>query len=127
MHEKHLYEYAVLRVVPKIEREEFINVGLLFFCKRQKTLWMKYEINEDRIKHFCTELDLDQVKVNVESFYQICMGNKSAGPIAQLDHAERFRWLTAVKSSSIQTGRPHPGLSDDLEATFEKLYRELVL
>lgn len=127
MHEKHLYEYAVVRVVPKVEREEFINVGLILFSKKQRFLKMKYHIPEDKIKSFCTEFDIEQMTINLSSFQKICEGNKAAGPIALLDTAERFRWLTAVKSSSIQTSRPHPGFSNDLEASFERLYQELVL
>lgn len=127
MHEKHLYEYAVLRVVPKVEREEFINIGLLLFCKRQKYLRIEYNIFSDKIKSICSEFDIEQLTQNIESFVKIGKGDKNAGPIATFDIAERFRWLTAVKSSSIQTSRPHSGFSSDLDATFEKLYSELVL
>lgn len=127
MHEKHLYEYAVLRVVPKVEREEFINIGLLLFCKRQKYLRIEYYIFSDKIKSICSEFDQEQLKENLDSFVKIGSGKKDGGPIATFDIAERFRWLTAVKSSSIQTSRPHSGFSSDLDATFEKLYSELVL
>lgn len=127
MHEKHLYEYAVLRVVPKVEREEFINIGLLLFCKRQKYLRIEYHIFSDKIKSICSEFDQEQLKENLDSFVKIGSGKKDGGPIATFDIAERFRWLTAVKSSSIQTSRPHSGFSEDLDATFEKLFSELVL
>jgi hypothetical protein len=127
MHEKHLYEYAVLRVVPKVEREEFINIGLLLFCKRQKYLRIEYHIFSDKIKTICSEFDQEQLKENLDSFVKIGSGKKDGGPIATFDIAERFRWLTAVKSSSIQTSRPHSGFSSELDATFEKLYSELVL
>lgn len=127
MHEKHLYEYAVLRVVPKVEREEFINIGLLLFCKRQKFLRIEYRIFSDKIKSICSEFDQEQLKENLDSFVKIGSGKKDGGPIATFDIAERFRWLTAVKSSSIQTSRPHSGFSSDLDETFEKLYSELVL
>lgn len=127
MHEKHLYEYAVLRVVPKVEREEFINIGLLLFCKRQKYLRIEYHIFSDKIKSICSEFDQEQLKENLDSFVKIGSGKKEGGPIATFDIAERFRWLTAVKSSSIQTSRPHSGFSKDLDATFEKLFSELVL
>jgi hypothetical protein len=127
MHEKHLYEYAVLRVVPKVEREEFINIGLLLFCKRQKYLRIEYHIFSDKIKSICSEFDQEQLKENLDSFVKIGSGKKEGGPIATFDIAERFRWLTAVKSSSIQTSRPHSGFSEDLDATFEKLFSELVL
>ena len=127
MHEKHLYEYAVLRVVPKVEREEFINIGLLLFCNRQKYLRIEYRIFSDKIKSICSEFDQEQLKENLDSFVKIGSGKKDGGPIATFDIAERFRWLTAVKSSSIQTSRPHSGFSSDLDETFEKLYSELVL
>jgi len=127
MHEKHLYEYAVIRVVPKVEREEFINIGLLLFCKRQKYLRIEYHIVPEKIQSICAEFDINQLKENVESFVKIGQGKKDSGPIGAFEISERFRWLTAVKSSSIQTSRPHSGFSADLDATFEKLYSELVL
>lgn len=126
MHEKHLYEYAVIRVVPKVEREEFINIGLLLFCKRQKYLRIEYQIPKNKILLFNSEFDIEQLTINLEAFFKICKG-KNGGPIGEFELAERFRWLTAIKSSSIQTSRPHSGFSDDLDTTFEKLYQELVL
>jgi len=127
MHEQHLYDYAVIRVVPRVEREEFVNVGLMLYCKRQKYLRIQYQIPTDKISAFCKEFDLDQLQINLDSFVAICEGKKNAGPIAQFEKDERFRWLTAIKSSSIQTSRPHSGFSTDLDKTFEKLYIELVL
>jgi len=127
MQEQHLYDYAVIRVVPRVEREEFINVGLMLYSKRQKYLRIQYQIPVVKIRSFCSEFDLDQLKINLDSFVAICEGKKEAGPIAQFEKDERFRWLTAVKSSSIQTSRPHSGFSNDLDQTFEKLYSELVL
>lgn len=126
MQDKLLYEYAVIRVVPKVEREEFINVGLILFCKRKRYLRFAYALPEEKIRLFCREFDLEQVKENLQSFQRICEGHPAAGPIAQLEVDEKFRWITAVKSSSIQSSRPHPGFSLDLDATFEKLYSELV-
>ncbi|CAM4363516.1 DUF3037 domain-containing protein [Flavobacterium terrigena] len=127
MHEKHLYDYAVIRVVPKVEREEFINVGLMLLCKRQKYLRIEYQIPTEKITSFCSEFDIEQLKMNLDSFVKICNGKSDGGPIGTFEIEERFRWLTAVKSSSIQTSRPHSGFSSDLDATFEKLYAELVL
>ena len=127
MHEKHLYEYAVIRVVPKVEREEFINIGLMLFCKQQKYLRIEYRIPSEKIKALCPDFDVEQLEQNLESFTKICAGKKEGGPIGTFEIAERFRWLTAVRSSSIQTSRPHPGFSTDLDKTFEKLYSELVL
>lgn len=127
MHEKHLYEYAVIRVVPRVEREEFINIGLLLFCKQQKYLRIAHRIPTAQIKLLCTEFDIEQLELNLTSFTKICAGDPDGGPIATFEIPERFRWLTAVRSSSIQTSRPHPGFSTDLDQTFEKLYSELVL
>ncbi len=127
MHEKHLYDYAVIRVVPRVEREEFINIGLMLFCKRQRYLRIQYHIPKEKILLFCADFDIEQLQVNIESFTKICSGKKEGGPIAEFELAERFRWLTAVKSSSIQTSRPHSGFSENLDETFDRLYTELVL
>jgi len=127
MHATHLYEYAVIRVVPRVEREEFINIGLLLFCKQQRYLRMQYILPTEKIHLFTAEFDCELLKTHLESIAKICSGDTNGGPIAALDTAERFRWLTAVKSSSIQSSRPHTGLSDDLDATFERLFEELVL
>lgn len=127
MHEKHLYDYAVIRVVPKVEREEFINVGLMLFCKRQKYLRIQYQIPPKKIQAFCSEFDLAQLQINLEALVTICEGKIEGGSIAQFEKEERFRWITAIKSSSIQTSRPHSGFSSKLDATFERLYSELVL
>ena len=127
MREKHLYDYAVIRVVPRVEREEFINIGLMLFCKRQKYLRIQYQIPKEKITLFCPEFDVEQLEINLAAFTKICSGKKEGGPIAEFELAERFRWLTAIKSSSIQTSRPHSGFSTDLDKTFDELYNELVL
>jgi len=127
MHEKHLYEYAVIRVLPRVEREEFINVGIILFSKRAKYICMKYQLDEERLALFSTELDMDLLRETLISFERICNGDKTAGIIAQLDIPERFRWLTAVRSSCIQTSRPHPGYAEKLDAELQKLVEELVL
>lgn len=127
MQEQHLYEYAVIRVLPVVEREEFLNVGVVLFCKRQKYITVLYQLNEERLGAFSTELDIAQVKRNLESFEKIAMGAANCGPIAQLDIPSRFRWLTAVRSSAIRTSRPHPGMTTDLEQTANRLFTELVL
>ena len=127
MQEKHLYEYAVIRVVPRVEREEFLNVGIILFCKRAKFIKMLYTVEESKMQLFSSELDLDQLSLNLESFQKIAHGAKNGGPIAQFELSERFRWLTALRSSAIQTSRPHPGFSIDLEKTVQRLFEEMVL
>lgn len=127
MQEPHLFEYAVIRVVPKVEREEFINVGLILFCKRQRYIRMEFQINEPKFNLFDTEIELVDLNTYLQSFKNTAIGNKSGGRIGQLETSERFRWLTAVRSSVLQTSRPHAGFSEDLDVTFTKLFNELVL
>lgn len=127
MQEKHLYEYSVIRVVPRVEREEFLNVGIVVFCKKAKFIKMIYTIDVAKMQLFASDLDLEQLQLNLESFQKIAHGSKEGGPIAQFDIPSRFRWLTALRSSAIQTSRPHPGLCDDLDKKTEWLFKEMVL
>ncbi|HAH22173.1 MAG TPA: DUF3037 domain-containing protein [Prolixibacteraceae bacterium] len=126
MQQKYQYEYAILRVVPVVEREEFVNTGVIIYCKKEKFIQMKYHLCEEKILTLMPDADLEEIRKNLEAFRIIAAGEKDGGPIASLDQAERFRWLTAVRSASIQTSRPHPGLSDDLEKTFNTLFTEMV-
>ncbi|MGO4913682.1 DUF3037 domain-containing protein [Leeuwenhoekiella sp. W20_SRS_FM14] len=127
MHAKHLYEYAVIRLVPAVDREEFFNVGVIVYCKRPSFIGMRFQLDTKKLEAFCPELDVEQVTKNLEAFKAICAGAKNGGPIAQLEASERFRWLTATRSSVIQTSKTHPGFSVDLEATLEQLFVDLVL
>ena len=127
MQGKHFYDYAVIRVLPQVEREEFINIGVILFSKKAKYIRMLYKLDERRLSLFSSELDIDLLKETLISFEKICNGDKTAGLIAQFDIPERFRWLTAVRSSCIQTSRPHPGFADNLDEKVEKLFEELVL
>ncbi|MFV5685942.1 DUF3037 domain-containing protein [Flavobacterium sp. GB2R13] len=127
MHEKHLYEYAVIRVVPRVEREEFLNVGIILFCKKAKFIKVLCSFNEAKLQLFSADLDLEQLHLNLQAFEKVGHGEKSGGPIAQFDIPSRFRWLTALRSSAIQTSRPHPGLCDDLEQTAQHLFEDMVL
>jgi hypothetical protein len=122
-----VYEYAVIRVLPVVEREEYLNVGIILFCKASDYIGVRSALNKERLAAFATELDLEEVRNNLRAFQRIAEGAPDAGPIAALDVPSRFRWLTAVRSSSIQTSRPHPGLCDDLDGTLERLFKELVL
>jgi hypothetical protein len=127
MQGKQVFEYAVIRVLPKVEREEFINVGIILFSKRAKYIRVIWKLNVDRLNAFSTELDFELLEESLKSFEKICNGSKDGGAIAQLDIPERFRWLTAMRSSCIQTSRPHSGFSDNPDKTIEKLFDEMVL
>ena len=126
MQEDKIYEYAVIRLVPKVEREEFFNIGLIMFSKREKFIRVEFYLCPDKFKLIKSKLDYEDIIKNLESFKNIAEGKKDGGPIATLDIPDRFRWLTAVRSAVVQTSRPHPGTSPDLEKTFEKLFEELV-
>lgn len=127
MQGKHLYDYAVIRVVPRIEREEFINVGLIMFSKREKYLKVRCRVDERRLDMLNPEFDKECLYSNLDAFEKVCSGDSHGGPIAALDIPDRFRWLTAVRSAVIQTSRPHAGFASDLDADFERLFSELVL
>ena len=127
MQENQLFEYAVIRIVPRVEREEFLNVGVILYCRDQKFLQSLYQLNEKRIRHFCDQLDIEEVGEYLETFQRICRGEINAGPIAKLPIAERFRWLTATRSTIIQTSKIHPGFTKNAGETLNKLFRQLVL
>lgn len=126
MQEDKIYEYAVIRLVPKVEREEFFNIGLVMFSKKEKFIRVEFYLCPDKFKLMHSKLDYDDIIQNLESFRKIANGDKDGGPIALLEVPERFRWLTAVRSAVVQTSRPHPGKSKDLDVTFGKLFEELV-
>lgn len=127
MQEKYLYEYAVIRVVPKVEREEFINVGIVLFSKKQNYLKTICHLDISRLQCFVNDLDIEQIKSYLHAFEKINNGDEAGGAIARMDVPSRFRWLTAVRSSVLQTSRPHPGFSTDLDATLQRLFEELVV
>lgn len=123
-----LYQYAVIRFVPKVEREEFFNIGLILFSKQARYIRMEYHLCREKFDLLCpTDADYDEIRTNLDMMKEIAHGNPAAGPIASLDISERFRWLTAVRSSVIQASLAHPGKSADLDMTFERLFEELVL
>jgi len=126
MQQKYQYEYAIVRVVPVVEREEFVNAGVILFCKKEKFIRMKYRLCQDKILIMKPDAEVEEIRKNLEAFRIIADGEKEGGPIASLDPAERFRWLSAVRSASIQTSMPHIGLSADLEKTFNTLFDEMV-
>lgn len=122
---RHLYEYAIVRFIPSVERGEHINVGLVMMCKRSRWLKCRFNIDSNRIKALFPQADIDCLNDQLKAFADVADG--AASPIGSLETHERFRWLSAVRSASISTSRPHPGQADDLDATFESLFSQLVL
>jgi hypothetical protein len=127
MPERTLYEYATVRLVPRVEREEFVNVGVLLFCRKQRYAKLLYHIDTKRCLLLCPDLDFDQLIAHLDSMQHICMGNKEGGALAKLDQTERFRWLTAKRSTWIQCSAVHPGLCLDAASTHSELFHKLVL
>lgn len=127
MQETHLFEYAVIRVVPHVEREEFLNVGIVLYCGPQKFLGTKFVLDKDRLRALCDKTDFDELKEHITSFERICAGGKDSGTIGKLPIAERFRWLTATRSTVLQTSKVHPGLCDDAKEKLNTLFDQLVL
>jgi len=126
MQQKHLFEYAVIRVVPRVEREEFLNIGVILFCAKEQFLQARYLLDTAKLQAFSPELDIAELKEHVCAVERICAGDKAAGPIGKLDTASRFRWLTATRSTVLQTSKVHPGLCMDAQETLNCLYDQLV-
>ena len=127
MQEKHLFEYAIIRVVPKVEREEFLNVGVVLYCKNLNFLDALITMDKQRLNALCGEVDCSEIEEHLSSFKKISKGEAGGGPISKLDLPSRFRWLTATRSTAVQTSKVHPGLCDDPKQTLAKLHRQLVL
>jgi hypothetical protein len=127
MQESQLFEYAVIRVVPRVEREEFLNVGVVLYCGRQKFLQVLFTLNEERLCSLSDKIDMEEIRQHLCAFEQICLGTPDGGPIGKLDMASRFRWLTATRSTVVQTSKVHPGFSSDPHETLIRLYNQLVL
>jgi hypothetical protein len=127
MPEKHLFEYAVIRVVPRVEREEFLNVGIILYCSAKGFLQTRYTVPEERLRAFSVELDLAEIQERLRTFERICAGRKEGGLIGQLPTAARFRWLAAARSTVVQTSPVHPGLCANPADTLARLFAQLVL
>ena len=117
------YDYAIIRVVPLVERGEFINAGVILFCRTKKFLAARLALREDCLLALAPHIDVAQIQRDLALFSQICAG---AGPIGQLDQTERFHWLVAPRSTIIQTSPVHSGLCDDPDKTLDHLVKTLV-
>ncbi|MDX5348530.1 MAG: DUF3037 domain-containing protein [Hymenobacteraceae bacterium] len=126
MQENHLFEYAVIRVVPRVEREEFLNVGVILYCSAKGFLQTLYELNEERLKAFSNDLDNKELETRLQAFKKVCAGGKDGGEIGKLPPANRFRWLTASRSTVVQTSQVHTGFCSEPQQTLDKLFNQLV-
>lgn len=126
MQEKHLFEYAVIRVMPRVEREEFLNVGVILYCPPQNFLRTAFELDGDRLGAFVCDLEASEIEEHLRAFEEICAGGEGAGPIGKLPAGERFRWLTAPRSTVVQTSAVHTGLLIDASRKLDDLMEKLV-
>ena len=127
MQDKHLFEYAVLRVVPQVEREEFINVGVILYSKKEQFLQCIFHLDKERLFSLSNTIDIKEVEDHLSAFERICKGSADSGPIGKIDLPSRFRWLTATRSTIVQTSKVHTGFCDDLEQALQKIHTQLVL
>ena len=126
MPEQHSFEYAVIRVVPKVEREEFMNVGVILYSQSLGFLDAKFTLDQTRLYALSPVLEIQEIKKHLAAFCEICKGGPAAGPIGRLDMGSRFRWLTATRSTVLQCSRVHPGLTTDPAMTLKNLHERLV-
>lgn len=127
MQEQHVFEYAFIRLVPRVERAEFINVGVILFCKKKHYLKVKYHLDEKRLRALFQSVDLEDLADYLNTWDLIGSGLESGGAIATLPLAERFRWLTATRSTIIQSSPNHTGLCSDPEKVLQDLFEKYVL
>jgi hypothetical protein len=120
------FDYAVVRVVPRVEREEFLNAGVIVFCLEKNYLAAKVRRDDDRLKALWPEIDAALVGQHLDAIPRICAGDPSAGPIARLSLRERFHWLVAPRSTMIQVSPVHSGICENPEGALQRLFEQLV-
>jgi hypothetical protein len=126
VHDRATYDYAIIRVVPKVEREEFVNVGVLVSCPARGFLEARIELDEQRLMAVDPTLDVEVIRAHLATIPAVCAGGEPAGPIGQLSQRERFRWLVAPRSTIIQTSPVHTGCCTDPTAVLERLLDTMV-
>lgn len=126
MPDKHIYEYAIIRYVPRVEREEFINVGVILYCKATQFLGVKYQVDAKRMEAFSSAISPRKLEKHLHTWKWICQGDSKGGKIASLDIGSRFRWLTAVRSTIVQSSKVHPGLCSQPDHVLDTLFTHYV-
>ena len=123
----HPYDYAVLRIVPCLEREEFVNAGVVLHCPECGFLGARVHMDDQRLSALWPGLDLELIRRHLDAFPKICAGDATAGPIARLSRRERFHWLVAPRSTSIQVSPVHTGMCEVPQTTLDDLFQRLVV
>lgn len=123
---RNVFQYAIVRVLPRVERGECLNVGVVLLCREQRYLGARIALDERRLAAFAPDLDASALRPHLEAIERIATGDPTAGPIARLGQAERFHWLVAPSSTIIQPSEVHTGLTDDPAAELDHLIATLV-
>ena len=126
MRELFSFDYAIVRVVPRVERGEFLNTGIILFCSTQAFLDARLQLDRGRLASIAPDIDCTMVESYLDVISRVCAGGDGAGPIGSLSQRERFHWLVAPRSTIIQTSPVHSGVDHDLPAALQKLFDKLV-
>jgi hypothetical protein len=120
------FSYAIIRVVPRVERGECFNAGVVLFCRQREFLAVRVALDEDRLRALAPDLNADELRAHLGALVKVADGDPDGGPVAALPQSERFGWLVAPSSTVLQPSTVHTGLSDDPRRTLDELFRELV-
>ena len=126
MRDHYTYDYAIIRVIPRVEREEFVNVGVIVSCPAKGFLEARLQLDEQRLRALDATLDIATVRDHLAAIPTMCAGGERAGPIGQLSQRERFHWLVAPRSTVIQISPVHTGCCKDPTAVLEHLLDTMV-
>ncbi|HZP03811.1 MAG TPA: DUF3037 domain-containing protein [Terracidiphilus sp.] len=121
------FDYAIVRVVPRVERQEFINAGVIVFCLEKRYLAARIYLDEARLKALWPEIDIALVREHLSAIERICTGDPAAGPVAGLSQRERFHWLVAARSTIIQTSPTHTGICEGTDNLLDRLEKQFLL
>lgn len=121
------FDYAVLRVVPRVERQEFINAAVVVYCPEKRYLAARVHFDPGRLQALWPDTDIDLVRQHLDAVPRICEGDEAAGPVARLSQRERFHWLVSPRSTIIQPSPVHTGVCDQTEGVLERLTRQFLL
>jgi hypothetical protein len=120
------FDYAAIRIVPRVEREEFLNAGMILFCPERKFLGVRTHLDPERLRALWPSLDMEEIRRHLEAFVRVAEGASDAGPIARLSQRERFHWLVAPRSTIIQVSAVHSGICEQPMDKLEQLFQRLV-
>lgn len=123
MSEHRAFDYVIVQVVPRVDRDERLNVGVILFSPAAAYLGCRLELNEARLRAFAPDLDVAAVSSHLDAIRAVCAGDAAAGPIARLSASERFHWLSAPRSTVVQPSAAHAGLCDEPAAALDRVFR----